>query len=122
MNTNLQNTNVHSLSDAVIRNNEIPHENKLELLDAIRKLRSPEENRWNFWYVILALALIALSVPVYALLHYIGNAQAQSELVIPDALLSIAATSVGALAGFLMHRGRSAPGGPDAHGKDGGSA
>jgi hypothetical protein len=79
-------------------------------------------DRWNFWYVILALALIALSVPVYALLHYLGDPPAQGDLKVPETLLSIAATSVGALAGFLMREDRVTTGGPGKHGKAGGSA
>ena len=112
--------NVNSLTDAVIKNGRIPHQGKLELLDAIRKLRSPEENRWNFWYVILALALIAASVPVYALLYF-GSHPDQGDMKIPEGLLSVAATSVGALAGFLMRKDRGPPGGPDT-GKAGGSS
>jgi len=82
----------------------------------------PGKNCWNFWYVILALALIALSAPVYALLHYIGSPAPKAPPQVPGALLSIAATSIGALAGFLMHKEHATPGGPDTPGKVGGSA
>ena len=104
---------IYSLSGSVI-NQGIDHAKKLELLDQIRKLRSPEENRWNYWYVILTLAILALSVPIYAFAQFIWN----SEGKFPEALLSVASTSVGALAGFLVRQGpRGGAALPDAKAK-----
>ena len=92
---------IYTLSDAVINNKDIAFEQKRVLLDDIRKLRSPEENRWNFWYVILTLAILALTVPIYAFVQLAVDGESK----FPDALLSIASTSVGALAGFLVRQG-----------------
>lgn len=72
-------------------------EKKKEMFNEIRKLMSPEQNRWNFRYAILPLAFIGLSVPIYAILQiFFGK-----EIAIPEALLSLASTAVGALAGFI---------------------
>lgn len=49
----------------VIKSN-LPRCEKKMLLNEIRKLMPPDENRWNFRYVIWTLALVALSVPVTA--------------------------------------------------------
>jgi hypothetical protein len=104
---------ITKLSESVINQN-IDHAKKLELLDQIRKLRSPEENRWNYWYVILTLAILALSVPIYAFAQLIGHGEGK----FPEPLLSVASTSVGALAGFLVRQGpRGGAALPDAKAK-----
>ena len=69
------------------------------MLNEIRKLMSPDQNRWNFRWVILSLALVALSVPIYAF-----TLVSKSQTVdIPEAILSLGATALGALAGYLTH-------------------
>src|SRR5262245_26159216 len=95
---------IFDLYGKVLADKELPPEKKEEMFNEIRKITSPIDNRWNFRWVIFALALVALAVPVYALSH--GDAK------IPDALLSIAATAIGALAGLLTRM--SKPNAPDA--------
>lgn len=69
---------------------------KREILNDIRKIMPPDENRWNFRYVIFTLALIALSVPGVAVwLIWLDRGD------IPQGLLSLGSTAVGALAAFL---------------------
>ena len=94
---------IFDLYTKVLEDKELPPEKKEEMFNEIRKITSPIDNRWNFRYVIFALALVALAVPAFAL----WRADAQ----IPDALLSIAATAIGALAGLLTRM--SKPNTPD---------
>jgi hypothetical protein len=81
----------------IIEHTGLDSKEREKLLDDVRKLQSPEGNRWNFRYVIFSLALLALSVPIYAMWQLALGVESR----IPDALLSIAATGVGALAGFM---------------------
>lgn len=76
----------------IIEDEKLELEQKKELLSEVRKIISPDENRWNFRFVIWTLALVALSVPVWAM---------WKSADIPQALLSLSSTAVGALAGFL---------------------
>ena len=69
------------------------------MFNEIRKLMSPDQNRWNFRYVIVPLALVALSVPIYAFTLIFNSLTVD----IPEALLSLGSTALGALAGFLTH-------------------
>jgi hypothetical protein len=104
-----------TLADLYLKIIEMPNlkpGEREDLLNDVRKLQSPEVNRWNFRYVIFALAMLALSVPIYAMWQLAVG----SESRIPDALLSVAATAVGALAGFVTQtmNGREGHHGPSA--------
>ena len=87
-----------SLYRAVLETHKdrLSFQEKKDLLNDIRKLVAPDENRWNFRYVIWILALVALSVPAAAFwLIYLGKGD------VPQALLSLGSTAVGALAALL---------------------
>lgn len=84
---------MHDLYKMVLENKELSLKDKKELLDEIRKLGPGNENRWNFRYVIWALALVALSSPVIQ--AWWGSDD------IPQGLLTISSTAVGALAAFI---------------------
>ncbi|MEK6303378.1 MAG: hypothetical protein AABO41_21930 [Acidobacteriota bacterium] len=70
---------------------------KEKLLNELRKVMAPEENRWHFRIVIWTLALVALSIPI-AVLWSLGKG---SAVDVPPGLLSLGSAAVGALAAFL---------------------
>lgn len=75
---------------------------KKALLNELRKFGNPENNRWHYRYVILVLALVALSVPVVVIWTlWKGN-----PVDAPAGLLSLGAAAVGALAAFLTPSSR----------------
>jgi hypothetical protein len=74
-----------------------PANEKKMLLNELRKLMSPEENRWHFRYVLWTLALMALSIPIAVLW---GLAKS-TDFQVPDGLLSLGSAAIGALAAFL---------------------
>jgi hypothetical protein len=87
---------VTALYELVLRSGRPVCEQK-KLLNEVRKLLPAEGNRWNFRYVIFTLALVALSVPVVAgVLLCRGK-----EIDLPEGLLALASTAVGALAAFV---------------------
>ena len=81
-----------ALYRAVIESN-LPLSEKREYLDEVRKLAPASENRWNFRWVILALALIAISSPLALLTHMVSS--------IPEGMLGLSSTAVGALAAYI---------------------
>nr|WP_320189843.1 hypothetical protein [uncultured Desulfobacter sp.] len=92
-----QETELIQLYKEIIENERFNIQEKTKLLDEVRKIKHPQQNRWNYWYVIFALALISFSTPIaYALKILTGQ-----EATIPEGLLSLSSTAVGALAGFL---------------------
>lgn len=54
----------------VIENDKFSTKEKSKLLDEIRKIKDPQQSRWNYWYVIFALAIIAFATP---LLYFFGT-------------------------------------------------
>ena len=72
------------------------------LLNELRKLLAPEQNRWHFRYVIWTLALIALSIPLIV----IWSCAHGKQLEVPSGLLSLGSAAVGALAAFLSPSAR----------------
>lgn len=87
-------TEVIALYKSICENNSLDIGTKQVLLDEIRKLKPASENRWNFRYVIWALAIVALASPLTMLLT-------QATIEIPDGVLSLSSTAVGALAAFI---------------------
>jgi hypothetical protein len=75
---------------------------KQKLLNELRKLGAPEENRWHFRYVIWTLALVAISIPI-VVLWSIGKS---ANVDVPSGLLSLGSAAVGALAAFLTPHAR----------------
>ena len=69
------------------------------LLNDIRKLIPPDQNRWNLRWVIFPLALIGLSLPAVFAIHVVYLGQFPEK--VPEGLVSLASAAVGALAGFL---------------------
>jgi len=94
---------IFELYAKVLDDKELPLETKQELFNEIRKIMSPTDNRWNFLYVILALGLVALAVPAFAFAQLASD----GKVDIPEALLSIAATAIGALAGLITRMSKS---------------
>lgn len=90
------------LHKKVLDDNSLNFEQKKEMLDEIRKMIPPDQNRWNFRYAIMPLAVIALATPAYALIAAIRHT---SPIDIPEALLSLSSTAIGALAAFLTGYG-----------------
>jgi len=84
----------------VLEDEKLTYEQKVRLLDEVRKLGDPTENRWNIWYVLFALIALAISVPVAAV--YFGG-------TIPEPVVALGSASVGALATFLNPPRRSRP-------------
>ena len=72
-------------------------DDKLKYLDEVRKLKPPSENRWNFRYVIWAIALVAISSP----LMFLAFAVQGKEVDPPEAMLTLSSTAVGALAAYI---------------------
>ena len=84
----------------ILEDPNLDFEQKKAMLNELRKLMPPHQNRWILRYIILALALVVLSIPVYAFtLLRLDPPGAQ----FPEALLSIGSTALGALATFLTH-------------------
>jgi hypothetical protein len=81
-----------ALYRAIIESN-LQLSDKKEFLNEVRKLRPASENRWNFRWVMIALALIAISSPLALI------TQAVKE--IPAGMLALSSTAVGALAAFI---------------------
>jgi hypothetical protein len=81
---------------------------KKAMWNEVRKLMSPDDNRWNFRYVVIPLALLALAVPIYAF----TLAFRDQPVDIPQALNSLGSAGVGALAAFLTQYSQSRRGVP----------
>ena len=81
-----------TLYKAIIESN-LEKPEKLEYLNEIRKLTPASENRWNFRWVILTLALIAISSPLALVTRAVDT--------IPEGLLGLSSTAVGALAAYV---------------------
>ena len=84
---------------------ERPLAERKAMMNELRKLAPPDENRWNFRFVIWTLALVALSVPVSVLLSAIAN-EGTLPRSLPEGLLSLGSAAVGALAAFLSPQRR----------------
>ena len=95
------NAKVFGLYESILKSGKLAWwdvRQKKALLNEIRKLMAPTENRWNFRLVILALIVLAFTVPGYAFWQL---AKGEPPDKLPAELLTLGATAVGALAGFL---------------------
>jgi hypothetical protein len=81
------------LHKAVLTDPNLNFWKKRWLLNELRKTIPAEQNRWNFRWIVWTLAVVALSVPAWV--AWSGKSH------IPEGLLSLASTAVGALAAFL---------------------
>jgi len=91
------NDKLFELHKAVLKDETLSFWKKRSLLNELRKTMPAEQNRWNFRWIVWTLALIALSVPAW--LACTGKSE------IPQGLLSLASTALGALAAFVAPRG-----------------
>lgn len=81
-----------ALYRSIIESN-LPLPDKLQYFDEIRKLRPASENRWNFRWVILALALVATLSPLALASGWVTT--------LPEGVLGLSSTAVGALAAYV---------------------
>ncbi|MFT5757714.1 MAG: hypothetical protein ACI9LM_002450 [Alteromonadaceae bacterium] len=99
VNANSQMDNdIVELCRQIVSDKETSLKEKKALLNEIRKLLPASENRWNFRWVMFGLGLVALSAP---LIYIFGNIFCFSSGNIPEGLLALSSTSVGALAAFI---------------------
>lgn len=94
---------VFSLMAKVIADEKIPHKEKMQLLDEIRKARPALEDRWIYRWVVnfIGIALL-LSVLIIAFCLYMEKKE------IPEGLIAIGSGALGALSGLLANRPKSA--------------
>ncbi|MBQ4834854.1 MULTISPECIES: hypothetical protein [Pseudoalteromonas] len=90
-------TEISKLYLKVLEDPKLDLEHKKVLLDEIRKLRPASENRWNFRWVIWALALVAIISPVASAIALIFS----KEPNISEGVLALSSTAVGALAAYV---------------------
>jgi len=90
----MEENTVSNLYSVVISDKNMDIETKKILLDEIRKLKPPGENKWNFRSIVIVLGIIALIAPLTVLFH--GYAD-----TFPPGVLSLSSTAVGALAAFI---------------------
>jgi L-asparagine transporter-like permease len=93
------NDNVFEMYKSVIDSERTIKEKK-ELLNEIRKLVPGNQNRWNFRWVIWALAAIAIVSP----LTFIGTYFNLTDPKVPDAVIALSSTAVGALAAYITSK------------------
>jgi len=91
------NLQLNDLVKMVIDSEHTVKEKKI-LLNELRKLLAPEQNRWHFRYAIWTLAFIALSIPIIVILSYYAHGK---PVEVPSGLLSLGSAAVGALAALL---------------------
>ncbi|EKE67526.1 hypothetical protein [Gallaecimonas xiamenensis] len=92
------NDNLLKLHEKILGDTSLSFREKKEMLDEVRKAMPPDQNRWNFRYALLPLALTALSTPVYVLVALCLD---RSLVTVPDVLLSLSSMALGAIAAFL---------------------
>ena len=80
-----------------------PWAEKEMMLNEVRKLQPAGQNRWNFRWIALAVALVAISGPA-AFLFGIYNSQ---EKDLPPEVISLSSTAIGALAAYLTSAAKS---------------
>lgn len=108
-------TDLRDLIKTVI-NSDKPIEEKKELIDELRKMAPPDENRWHYRIVLITLALVAVSLPLFilstTLLHWFVGAPNLASLKVPDGLLSLGSAALGALAAYLNPQRKASPNPP----------
>lgn len=85
---------INELFKLVIQDERLNILQKKILLNEVRKLRPPEEDRWVYRVIVWALGTVALGTVVYPFVH-------PTVTEIPAGLLSIGSAAIGALAGYL---------------------
>ncbi|QTR51631.1 hypothetical protein [Candidatus Thiothrix anitrata] len=92
-------TDVDELFKLIIKDEKLNILQKKILLNEVRKLRPPEEDRWVFRTIVWVLGAVALGAVLYPFVS--------SSPEIPAGLLSIGSAAMGALAGYLTPSIRS---------------
>lgn len=85
---------INELFKLVIQDEKLNILQKKILLNEVRKLRPPEEDRWVYRTIVWVLGAVALGTVIYPFVN-------PSALEIPSGLLAIGSAAMGALAGYL---------------------
>jgi len=101
MDQNLYNLHMQVLSDSTYS-----YKQKKGMLHQVRKLTPADQNRWNFRFVLIPIMAIALTIPIYVLFQMAKGVN-MGDITIPEALVSLGSTALGALAAFFTHYVRS---------------
>ena len=89
----------------ILEDGSLNFDEKIKMLNEVRKIIPPDQNRWNFRYAILPLVFVALTTPVYA---FFSLCCENPKVDIPAELLSLSSTALGAIAAFLTsYKGKS---------------
>lgn len=88
--------NVDDLFKLIIQDEKLNILQKKILLNEVRKLRPPEEDRWVYRTVVWILGIVAIGTVLYPFVRSIPEGQD-----IPGGLLAIGSAAMGALAGYL---------------------
>jgi len=80
----------------IVLNGDGSSKEKLKLISELRKLRPPLQDRWIFRFVVWFLGAISLLSLIFIVIL------ACKKEDVPDAILSLGAVAVGALAGVLV--------------------
>lgn len=90
---------VFSLMAKVIENEKITHNEKIQLLDEIRKARPALEDRWIYRWVVNFIGIsLLLTVVVITICIFKGESN------IPDGVIAIGSGALGALSSLLANR------------------
>lgn len=93
---------VFSLMSKVIENESISHEQKIQLLDELRKARPALEDRWIYRWVVYFLGGALIGTVLVIAVCIFNKIPA-----IPDGLIAIGSGALGALSGLLANRPKS---------------
>lgn len=109
--------NVDDLFKLIIQDEKLNILQKKILLNEVRKLRPPEEDRWVYRTVVWILGTVAIGTVLYPFVCSIPEGKD-----IPGGLLAIGSAAMGALAGYLTPaiktKGESRPEPAPAHRQD----
>lgn len=96
---------VAELFKVIIENKDMNIFQKKILLNEVRKLKSPDEDRWVYRTVVWVLGAVALGTVAYP--FFSAGAE------IPSGLLAIGSAAMGALAGYLTPNNTKAQAEPE---------
>jgi hypothetical protein len=102
---------VAELFKAIITDEKLNILQKKILLNEVRKLKSPDEDRWVYRTVVWVLGAVALGTVAYPFLCMAADGSRE----IPSGLLAIGSGAMGALAGYLTPNNTRARAEPELH-------
>ena len=92
----------HELFNIISKNEGIPQETKLLLMEALHEMPSVlQTDRWIYRMVVLFLgSTVTLTVlgGIYVIIHWGGGTEAKT---LPEGVIALGSAAVGALAGLL---------------------